>query len=82
MTTTTRLTCCVCGADAGRWQQHWNRDTGYGICATCAREQAKRETPDRMRSLYGTAGLNYEATDPITAYYTDRAKGHHAAKAP
>jgi len=33
-------------------------------------------------SLYGTAGLNYEATDPIASYYTDRATGAHAAKAP
>jgi hypothetical protein len=54
------LTCCVCGADAGCWQQHWNRDTGYGICAPCAQEQSQREIPERMASLYGLPDVNYE----------------------
>lgn len=55
----THLDCCVCGAGAGRWAQHWNRDTGYGICGQCAAEQAAIETPERMQELYGTPGVNY-----------------------
>jgi hypothetical protein len=54
------LYCCVCGEAAGRYEQHWNRDTGWGICAPCAATQAGRETPEQMVSLYGTAGVNYE----------------------
>lgn len=61
---TTTLTCCVCGEPAGRWQQHWNRDTGWGICPTCAIEQAKREPPERMAERYGQPGVNYQA--PVT----------------
>lgn len=60
MTATNHLTCCICGAAAGRWAQHWNRDTGYGICASCAAEQAGRETPGRLADLYGQPGVNYE----------------------
>jgi len=61
MTTARHLTCCVCGSAAGRWQQHWNRDIGYGICQPCATEQTGKETPERMESLYGKPGVNYEA---------------------
>lgn len=84
MTTNRHLTCCVCGAAAGRWAQHWNRDTGYGICPPCAVEQSARETAETMARNYGQPGVNYEppSADPITIYYTDRANGAHAAKAP
>ena len=34
-TTRRRLECCCCGESAGVWAQWWNRDTGYGICASC-----------------------------------------------
>jgi len=53
------LECCVCGAGAGRWEQHWNRDTGYGICPSCVAEQSGRESEDEMRALYGLPGVNY-----------------------
>jgi hypothetical protein len=53
------LTCCVCGEDAGEFEQHWNRDTGWGICVRCVSEEAIRETPDQMLSLYGKVGINY-----------------------
>lgn len=42
MTTNRNLTCCVCSDPAGRWAQHWNRDTGWGICTRCAAEQAAK----------------------------------------
>lgn len=55
------LNCCVCGTSAGRWEQHWNRDTGWGICQRCATEQARHESPESMERLYGKPGINYEA---------------------
>jgi hypothetical protein len=55
------MNCCVCGAYAGRWQQHWNRDTGYSICPPCAAEEAGRLDPKELVSLYGTPGVNYDA---------------------
>lgn len=53
-----QLVCCCCGA-ATRGRQWWNRDTGFGICDRCATEQAEHEEPERMRSLYGEAGVHY-----------------------
>jgi hypothetical protein len=53
------MTCCVCGAHAGLHDQHWNRDTGYGICPRCAAQEAGTTTPDDMRSRYGEPGVNY-----------------------
>lgn len=53
------LTCCICGDYAGRWEQHHNRDDGYGICGNCAPEEAARLPDDQMRSLYGVRGVNY-----------------------
>lgn len=53
------LECCVCGQYAGKFVQHYNRDTGYGICGFCAAEQAGNETPENMEKLYGKGGVNY-----------------------
>lgn len=54
------LTCCVCGDYAGRWHQHWNRDTGYGICRKCVDWLIKRgESADEILDLYGREGINY-----------------------
>jgi len=58
-----RLTCCVCGCDAGRWEQHWNRDTGFGICPECVAWLKDRgETDETLRNAYGVAGVNYDPT--------------------
>ncbi len=53
------LTCCCCGGSTlGR--QWWNRDTGYGLCDTCAQELPTRgTTPEEMHQLYGKAGIHY-----------------------
>jgi hypothetical protein len=57
-----RLTCCVCVADAGRWQQHWNRDTGYGVCAKCVEwVRSRGETEQEIASNYGKEGVNWGA---------------------
>lgn len=59
---TARLTCCCCGESAGKWKQHWNRDTGYGICAKCVTwARSRGETEDEITSLYGTEGKNWGA---------------------
>lgn len=87
--TTRHLTCCVCSAPAGRWQQHWNRDTGWGICPPCAAEQAGTETPERMVELYGQPGVNYEPPQvrhfgrnyAVMATFLDNEIGTRAANA-
>jgi hypothetical protein len=66
MSTPRHLECCVCGNGAGRWQQHWNRDAGYGICRSCVEWVAKPRgehqpgyTPAEIADLYGIEGVNY-----------------------
>jgi hypothetical protein len=62
-----RLTCACCGEDAGRWHQHWNRDTGFGICVRCAKWIQTRETrnpdniptPEEFARTYGVEGVNW-----------------------
>ncbi|MHB0991688.1 MAG: hypothetical protein ACYC0M_10470 [Burkholderiales bacterium] len=66
------LTCCVCGGDAGRCQQHWNRDSGYGICPSCVVEECARHTPDVIESCYGKPGVNYD--QPMVRYFGRRYK--------
>ena len=55
------LYCCVCGEQAGRFKQWWNRDTGYGVCRKCIDWMiATRRTPaDEIRQNYGVEGENY-----------------------
>lgn len=55
------LECCVCGNGAGRFAQHWNRDTGYGICRACV-EWLRREgraSEAEILDLYGVEGVNF-----------------------
>lgn len=56
------LACCVCGSFAGRWLQHWNQDTGFGLCARCRDWLLTKNpyTPELMADLYGLPGRNYE----------------------
>lgn len=83
------LTCCVCAADAGYFEQHWNRDTGYGICARCAAEEAGKSTPEELVSRYGAPGVNYEQptvrhygrTFNVLATFPDTEPGTRAANA-
>lgn len=59
------LECCVCGSGAGRWQQHWNRDTGYGVCVSCVQWMRGRgTTEDEIRDLYGKEGVNWGNAPP------------------
>jgi hypothetical protein len=55
-----RLVCCVCGGEAGRWHQHWNRDTGYGVCFSCIGWLRNRKTSEaEIADLYGREGVNW-----------------------
>lgn len=62
------LECCCCGAYAGKWQQHHNRDNGYGICAKCVTWMTTPPNPKRtattaeeIADLYGIEGVNWGA---------------------
>ena len=57
---TYNMTCCVCGGGAGSFNQHWNRDDGYGICCRCVAEEAVRLTADELRQNYGLPEVNYD----------------------
>ena len=58
------MTCCVCGAYSGHFQQHWNRDTGFGICRDCVEWLKGRGTTlDEIKNLYGVEGINYAAAE-------------------
>lgn len=55
-----KMECCVCGENAGRWQQHWNRDTGFGVCISCIKwVRSKQITEDEIADLYGKEGVNW-----------------------
>lgn len=54
------MRCCICGEYAGVWKQHWNRDNGYGICKSCAEEEADCSSSASMQDLYGKPNINYE----------------------
>lgn len=60
------LACCVCGNDAGRHAQHWNRDTGFGVCKDCiAWLRSRNESEAEILDLYGIEGVNFEAAAPL-----------------
>lgn len=62
MSKTQYMTCSVCGAHAGYFTQHTNRDDGYGICRSCVDWLLGRgTTAQEIKNLYGVAGVNYEA---------------------
>lgn len=56
----THMTCCCCGDYAGRFEQWHNRDSGYGICATCV-DWLRNEgtTEECIKDLYGVEGVNF-----------------------
>jgi hypothetical protein len=56
------LACCVC-LSVARGRQWWNRDTGYGICNSCADDMAKIYSPETMRDYYGIEGVHYKVQE-------------------
>ena len=54
------MTCCCCGNYAGKWQQWWNRDTGFGICSRCIDWMKGRGTPEEeMKGMYGVENIHW-----------------------
>jgi hypothetical protein len=55
------LYCNCCGERAGRFAQHWNQDTGYGICHPCIVKmyRGRGETEETIRSYFGVEGVNF-----------------------
>jgi hypothetical protein len=63
-----RLTCSCCGDDAGRHVQHYNRDTGYGICAKCVAWLRSRNEPEaEITKNYGIEGVNFASPRTLTS---------------
>ena len=52
------LTCSCCGGST-RGRTWHNRDSGFGLCQSCAVWIAGRETAEDMKKCYGTAGVHY-----------------------
>lgn len=56
------LDCCVCGGGAYGRQWH-NRDTGYGLCDSCADWLKSIGTSEQeMKECYGVEGIHYKVT--------------------
>ena len=53
------LECCCCGQPAPAFKQWWNRDTGYGICATCYRWITAKEGCVEALQRYGHPGVHH-----------------------
>lgn len=57
-----KLICSCCYAYTyGR--QWYNRDTGFGLCASCATWLRTRESAEAMKENYGIAGVHYEVAE-------------------
>ena len=71
-----RLRCACCGGDAGRFEQHWNQDLGWGLCASCGRwimgrlmtreRMTAAEADTDMRRTYGEPGINRADPEQVT----------------
>lgn len=52
------LQCACCGRYAGRHEQHWNRDSGFGACVGCFMDVVEKEGIDSALCQYGIPGYN------------------------
>ena len=58
------LTCTHCGNGAGRFEQWWNNDTGFGACRPCIDWVAGLRggmTAEQIKESYGIEGRHYAA---------------------
>lgn len=51
---------CACCGERTKGKQHWNQDTGYGLCPRCAVWIAGRKGDEELKG-YGTPGVNFAA---------------------
>ncbi len=66
MKPTKRLTCCVCG-ETTRGRQWHDRDTGYGVCLSCAAEQVGTFGYDEAVRMYGRRGIHWGSAEEVAA---------------
>lgn len=64
------MTCACCGEYAGRFEQWWNRDNGYGICPRCAKQEFERDHYEATE-CYGYPVINF-TFDPKELHETSR----------
>lgn len=53
------LQCSCCGGRT-KGKQHWNQDTGYGLCPKCVHWFIERGSLDELKG-HGTPGVNFAA---------------------
>jgi hypothetical protein len=52
--------CNCCGGFAGYWEQHSNRDTGWGMCPECITYVRNRGmSEEEIKDLYGVEGVHW-----------------------
>lgn len=54
-----RVLCSCCGG-VTQGRQWYNRDIGYGLCASCIDFCHRNETAERFQSLYGVRGVHFD----------------------
>ena len=54
-----RLQCCSCGEPAPAFQQWWNRDAGYGICAKCFAKWVAKDGLESATECCGQPGIHH-----------------------
>ena len=54
-----RLQCCSCGEPAPAFKQWWNRDHGYGICASCFLKWTARDGLEDATQCCGRPGVHH-----------------------
>ena len=64
--------CSCCGRDAGIWEQWFNQDKGFGVCADCVRfilnhvpfgREELRTTREQFERQHGKPGVHYANID-------------------
>ena len=56
-----RKKCSCCGNDAGVWEQYWNQDKGYGICAKCIEwRKTLGYTKEQLKEMFGINNVHYK----------------------
>lgn len=55
------LICCCCGGKAGKCEQWYNRDIGFGICFDCVKwiKGRGKTSDDEIKTLYGLEGIHW-----------------------
>lgn len=59
-----RLTCACCG-ESTLGRQWWNRDTGFGLCASCIPLCQRGETPESFEQSYGKRGIHFDLPSDV-----------------